>query len=142
MRAMRAAVARGGRMVVDDIGDPVPASGGALVAVRACGICGSDLHTLRHAHSMLALASMTGAEDAFDPDADYVMGHEFCGEVLELGPDTDGLPLRPGDLVTSMPMAFPPPGPELLGFSNRYPGASAGRMQLSAAMCLPVPNGL
>ncbi len=58
---MRAAVARRGQMVVDDIDDPVPSSGEALVAVKACGICGSDLHTLRHAHSMLALASMTGA---------------------------------------------------------------------------------
>src|SRR3954469_8281678 len=142
MRAMRAAVARGGRMVVDDIGDPVPASGEALVAVRACGICGSDLHTLRHAHSMLALASMTGVESAFDPEADYVMGHEFCGEVVELGPDPDGLPVRTGDLVVSMPMAFTATGLELLGFSNRYPGAFAERMQLTAAMCLPVPNGL
>ena len=44
---------------------------------------------------MLALASMTGTEDAFDPDADFVMGHEFCGEVLELGPDTDGLASGP-----------------------------------------------
>ena len=139
---MRAAVARRGQMVVDDVADPVAASGEALVAVRACGICGSDLHTLRHAHSMLALASMTGAEDAFDPDADFVMGHEFCGEVLELGPDTDGLPLSPGDLVVSMPMAFTPTGLELLGFSNHYPGAFAERMQLTAAMCLPVPNGL
>jgi threonine dehydrogenase-like Zn-dependent dehydrogenase len=139
---MRAAVARGGQIVVDDVADPVAASGEALVAVKACGICGSDLHTLRHAHSMLALASMTGVDSAFDPDADYVMGHEFCGEVLELGPDTGGLGLAPGDLVVSMPMAFTPTGLELLGFSNRYPGAFAERMQLTAAMCLPVPNGL
>lgn len=139
---MRAAVARRGQMVVDDVADPVPAAGEVLVAVRACGICGSDLHTLRHAHSMLALASMTGAEDAFDPDADFVMGHEFCGEVLELGADTEGLPIGPGDLVVSVPMAFTPTGLELLGFSNRYPGAFAERMQLTAGMCLPVPNGL
>jgi threonine dehydrogenase-like Zn-dependent dehydrogenase len=129
-------------MVVDDVAEPVPASGEALVAVKACGICGSDLHTLRHAHSMLALASMTGAEDAFDPDADFVMGHEFAAEVLDLGPDTDGAPVRAGDLVVSMPMAFTAHGLELLGFSNRYPGAFAERMQLTAAMCLPVPNGL
>src|SRR5215217_2373921 len=115
MRAMRAAVARRGQMVVDDVEDPVPVAGEALVAVRACGICGSDLHTLRHAHSMLALASMTGAEDAFDPEADYVMGHEFCAEVLELGPDTDGLTIAAGDLVVSMPMAFTAAGLELLG---------------------------
>jgi threonine dehydrogenase-like Zn-dependent dehydrogenase len=139
---MRAAVARLGQMVVDDVADPAPASGEALVAVRACGICGSDLHTLRHAHSMLALASMTGADVPFDPDADYVMGHEFAAEVLELGPDTDGVAVRPGDLVVSVPMAFTPAGLELLGFSNRYPGAFAERMLLTAGMCLPVPNGL
>ena len=39
-------------------------------------------------------------------------------------------------------MAFTATGLELLGFSNRYPGAFAERMQLTAAMCLPVPNGL
>src|SRR4051812_23731025 len=142
MRVMRAAVARHGQMVVDEVAEPRPASGEALVAVRACGICGSDLHTLRHAHSMLALASMTGTDDAFDPDADFVMGHEFSAEVLELGPDTDGLAIAPGDLVVSMPMAFTASGLELLGFSNRYPGAFAERMQLTAGMCLRVPNGL
>ncbi len=139
---MRAAVARRGEMVVDEVADPTPGEGEALIAVTACGICGSDLHTLRHAHSMLALASMTGAEDAFDPDADFVMGHEFCGEVLELGPGTDGLPAGVGDLVVSMPMAFTATGVELLGFSNHYPGAFAERMLLTAGMCLPVPNGL
>ncbi len=139
---MRAAVARRGEMVVDDVADPTPGEGEALIAVTACGICGSDLHTLRHAHSMLALASMTGAEDAFDPDADFVMGHEFCGEVLELGAATDGLAAGVGDLVVSMPMAFTATGVELLGFSNHYPGVFAERMLLTAGMCLPVPNGL
>lgn len=139
---MRAAIARRGQMVVEDVRDRNPAEGEALVAVKACGICGSDLHTLRHADAMLALAGMTGAEDAFDPEADFVMGHEFCGEVLELGAGTDGLAVKPGDLVVSMPMAFTPTGVELLGFSNRYNGAFAERMQLTAGMCLPVPNGL
>ncbi len=139
---MRAAIARRGHLVVEDVPEPVPAAGEALVSVRACGICGSDLHTLHHADSMLALADMTGAEDAFDPQADFVMGHEFSAEVLELGPGTDGLTIGPGDLVVSMPMAFAATGLELLGFSNRYPGAFAERMVLTGGMCLPVPNGL
>ncbi len=139
---MRAAIARQGQLVVEEVAEPVPGAGEALISVSACGICGSDLHTLRHAHSMLALASMTGTDDPFDPDADFVMGHEFCGEVLELGSDTHGLALAPGDLVVSMPMAFTPTGVELLGFSNAYPGAFAERMLLTAGMCLPVPNGL
>ncbi|MEP6626222.1 MAG: alcohol dehydrogenase catalytic domain-containing protein, partial [Acidimicrobiia bacterium] len=139
---MRAAIARRGQMVVDDVRDPVPDVGEALVAVNACGICGSDLHTLRHADAMLALSGMGGLDNPFDPDADYVMGHEFCGEVLELGAGTEGVLIKPGDLVVSMPMAFAPHGLELIGFSNNYVGAFAERMQLTAGMCLPVPNGL
>ncbi len=42
-------------MVRDDAPDPVPEFGTVLVQVRACGICGSDLHFVRHAASMLAL---------------------------------------------------------------------------------------
>ena len=42
---MRASVLRDGRMVYrDDVPDPVPGSGQVLVAIRACGICGTDLH--------------------------------------------------------------------------------------------------
>lgn len=139
---MRAAIARRGQLVVEDVAEPEPAEGDALVTVRACGICGSDLHTLHHAHSMLALSDMTSAGGAFDPDGDFVMGHEFAAEVLELGPGTDGVPVEPGDLVVSMPMAFTAHGLELLGFSNDYPGGFGERMLLTAGMCLPVPNGL
>ncbi|MGZ4675301.1 MAG: zinc-binding dehydrogenase [Acidimicrobiia bacterium] len=139
---MRAAIARRGQLVVEDVPEPVPGPGEVLVAVRSCGICGSDLHTLRHAHSMLALASMTGAENPFDPDADFVMGHEYSGEVIDVGAGTDDSPVRVGDTIVSLPMAFTPTGLELIGFSNRYPGAFAEQMALTAGMCLPVPNGL
>ena len=46
---MRAAVLRDGRMVLrDDVPEPVPGPGQVLVAVKACGICGSDLHFAKH----------------------------------------------------------------------------------------------
>jgi threonine dehydrogenase-like Zn-dependent dehydrogenase len=142
MRAMRAAIARRGQLVVEDVPEPVAGAGEVVIEVRACGICGSDLHTLRHAHSMLALSSMTGADDPFDPDRDYVMGHEYCGEVVDLGAGTGDAPVKVGDTVVSMPMAFTASGLELIGFSNHYYGAFAERMALTAGMCLPVPNGL
>ena len=46
---------RGGRMVVDDVPDPVPADGQVLVETKACGICGSDLHAAQHADRMVEL---------------------------------------------------------------------------------------
>ncbi|MFZ0907517.1 MAG: alcohol dehydrogenase catalytic domain-containing protein, partial [Mycobacterium sp.] len=53
---MRAAVLREGRMVYrDDVPEPVPESGQVLVAVRSCGICGTDLHFAAHGDEMLAL---------------------------------------------------------------------------------------
>ncbi|MGZ6995888.1 MAG: alcohol dehydrogenase catalytic domain-containing protein, partial [Acidimicrobiia bacterium] len=100
---MRAAIARRGRMVVEDVPEPTLGPGDALVEVRACGICGSDLHTLHHADSLLAVSDLAGAESKFDPNADFVMGHEYSAEVIELGPQTDGAPVSVGDLVVSMP---------------------------------------
>ena len=43
---MRAAVTRGGQLVVGDVADPVPSSGHVVVRSLAAGICGSDLHAL------------------------------------------------------------------------------------------------
>ena len=139
---VRAAVARRRELVVTDVADPVPGPGEALVAVKACGICGSDLHTLVHAEALLEVADAVGNPTEFDPTADFVMGHEFSAEVLELGPETDGAPVAPGDLVVSLPLLFGPSGAVALGFDNKYPGAYAERMLLTSAICLKVPDGL
>ncbi len=139
---MQCATARRGRLVVEEVPDPVPGPGDALVAVRACGICGSDLHTLHHADSLLETAAITDTPSTFDPQRDFVMGHEFAAEVLELGPETAGVPVAPGDLVVCLPVALTATGVEPLGFSNSYNGGYADRMRLTAGMCMRVPNGL
>ena len=36
------------RIVVDDMAQPIPSEGEVLVKTLACGICGSDLHALKH----------------------------------------------------------------------------------------------
>jgi threonine dehydrogenase-like Zn-dependent dehydrogenase len=140
---MRAAIARAGQLRVDDLPDPVPAVGEALVAVKACGICGSDLHALHFGDRLVEAAHEVGAPLTFDPQRDYVMGHEFAAEVLELATGTEGAPVAPGDLVCCLPVALTPTGVEPVGaYSNIYNGGYADVMRLTAAMCMRVPNGL
>lgn len=140
---MRAAVARDGQLRIDEVADPVPGPMEALVAVKACGICGSDLHALHFADDMVAMGAEMGGPPMFDPTHDYIMGHEFTAEVLELGPQTDGSPVQVGDLVTSLPIALTLTGMEPVGaYSNTYNGGYAELMRLTAGMCMKVPNGL
>jgi 2-desacetyl-2-hydroxyethyl bacteriochlorophyllide A dehydrogenase len=143
---MHAAVLREGRMVFrDDVPDPVPEAGQVLVAVRSCGICGTDLHFAAHGDEMLALseqmASSIGAGGMkVDLNNDVFMGHEFSAEVLEAGPDTDTH--APGTLVTSIPVLLSSRGVEPILSSNSTIGGYAERMLLSAPLLLPIPNGL
>ncbi|MGR8919710.1 MAG: zinc-dependent alcohol dehydrogenase [Gammaproteobacteria bacterium] len=91
---MRAAVFQrpGAALVVEDVPDPRPAADELLIAVRCCGICGSDLH----------MADAHGPDSGMPPlPAGSIMGHEFCGEVIEAGAADS--PFRPGDRVTALP---------------------------------------
>ncbi|MGB6514295.1 zinc-binding dehydrogenase [Mycobacterium sp.] len=143
---MRASVLREGRMVYrDDVPDPVPGPGQVLVAVRSCGICGTDLHFAAHGDEMLALSdqlagSMGAGVMKVDLNNDVFMGHEFSAEVLEAGPDTDTHP--PGTLVASIPVLLSSGGVEPILCSNSTLGGFAERMLLSAPLLLPIPNGL
>lgn len=138
---MRAAVMRNKEIVVDTVPDPEPGPGEMLVKTLACGICGSDLHALHHADQMVAAARESGAPFAMDPSRDIVMGHEFCAEVIDYGPDASGM-AKPGERVVSMPLLFRASGIHGVGYSNDVPGGYGELMVLSAAMALPVPNGL
>ena len=138
---MRAAVMRDARLVVDTVPEPVPGSGEMLVRTLACGICGSDLHALRHAPKLVEAARESGVPFALDVSRDVVMGHEFCAEVVDFGPDTQRT-LRPGDRVVSVPLAVGTNGVQAVGYSNDYPGGYGELMVLSELFVLSVPNGL
>jgi len=85
---MRAAVLTqiGKPLEIQTVADPVPAAGELVVRVRGSGICGSDLHW-----AQLGMGIQPG----------QVLGHEFAGEVVEVGRETGGF--RVGDRVCSPP---------------------------------------
>jgi threonine dehydrogenase-like Zn-dependent dehydrogenase len=133
-------------MVVDDVPEPVPGEGQVLVQTRACGICGSDLHTVQHADQMVRLSTESAAAatdgmsiNVFDPSGDVVMGHEFAAEVLEVGPGAFGV--TSGQTVVSMPIVADTRGMHAVGYSNHYPGGYGERMVLAAGLLLQVPDG-
>jgi L-iditol 2-dehydrogenase len=52
---------------------PQPGPGEVLIEVKACGICGTDVHVLH---------------DKFPYWPPVILGHEFSGVVVETGKDT------------------------------------------------------
>ena len=75
-----------GHIEVRDVPVPVPAEGEVKVEVAACGICGSDIH-VRH--------------DSFPYWPPVILGHEFTGTIVELGPGRRRF--REGDRVVAEP---------------------------------------
>jgi threonine dehydrogenase-like Zn-dependent dehydrogenase len=138
---MRAAILRNGAMVVDEIEDLSPAPGQVLVETIACGICGSDLHTVDHADEMVEVALDAGSSTFdFDPAKDLVMGHEVSVRVLDVGDGVTGV--EPGTEAAAMPMLMTEKGIAIPGYDNTYPGGYCERMLLDPGALRPVPNGL
>jgi threonine dehydrogenase-like Zn-dependent dehydrogenase len=138
---MRAAVMRNHQLVVDEVRTPEPGPGQVLVKTLACGICGSDLHTLKYAEQLVEASRRTGGAYQWDVNRDVVLGHEFCAEVVDYGPHTRKA-LKPGTRVCSIPIAIRPDGVDAIGFSNDSPGGYGEYMRLTEALLLEVPNGL
>jgi threonine dehydrogenase-like Zn-dependent dehydrogenase len=138
---LRAAIFRNGEIVVDELPEPVPASGQVLVKTLVCGICGSDLHARKHAHRMVELSRHIPGRKPMDLSRDVVFGHEFCCEILDHGPGTQRK-LKPGTRVCSLPALLTAEGPRGIGYSNENIGGYAERMLLSEPLLLEVPNGL
>ena len=139
---MRAMVLRGDGLAVKEIDRPAPGPLQVLARVRACGICGSDLHFARYAADLVAAMPASVPPGAvIDLDQGVVMGHEFVAEVVEAGRDAETW--APGTRVVSMPVILDPTMPrgfQSLGFSSRYPGAYGEYVVLSAPLLLRVPD--
>jgi L-idonate 5-dehydrogenase len=115
------------------------------VAVKAVGICGSDLHYYQH-----------GRVGDFLIRAPLTPGHEASGQVLEVGAQVTSV--RPGDRVALNPSRtcghcrFCRMGASnhcenvhFFGSASKWPhmqGAMREQVVVDANQCLPVPDGL
>ncbi|MCZ6888123.1 MAG: zinc-binding dehydrogenase [Gammaproteobacteria bacterium] len=136
---MRAALMEKGRIWVDTVEDPTPGPGELLVKSLACGICGSDLHAAKYTEEFVATSLEAGGAfklTTFDP---VVLGHEFCAEVVDYGPDTPH-DYAPGQLVCSVPALARKPT-LAVGYSDQTPGGFAEYMLLSNSLIAPVGPG-
>jgi threonine dehydrogenase-like Zn-dependent dehydrogenase len=138
---MRAAVLRDQQLVVADVPLPAPGPGEVLVKTLACGICGSDLHALKHAERFADSFRRADGTTIMDLGRDVVMGHEFCAEIVDHGPDTTKR-FEIGARVCSMPVLLRPDGRQTIGYSNDHPGGYAEYMRLTESLLLDVPDGL
>ena len=115
------------------------------VAVKAVGICGSDLHYYRH-----------GRVGDFVIREPLTPGHEASGQVVEVGAQVTSV--KPGDRVALHPARtcgvcrFCRMGASnhcesvhFFGSASRWPhmqGAMREQVVVEAAQCLPVPDSL
>ena len=74
-----------GDLRIEEIPIPEVTKDQVLIRVRACGICGTDMHIF------------DGDEGAAQTPAGTVLGHEFAGEVVAVGEDVSGVAV--GDRV-------------------------------------------
>lgn len=138
---MKAVVCHRGELAVEQIPEPQPEQGQSLLQVHRCGICGSDLHARHHCNTLADASATAGLDGMMRYEQKVVMGHEFCGEVLEHGPGTKTR-IKPGTRVCALPMLQHAGQMELLGFSERVNGAYAERVLVNDVHMVPIPNGL
>lgn len=124
-------------LVLKDIEEPISNGKDILIHVEKCGICGSDIHNW-HAGEPKGL----------------IMGHEFCGTVIDPGIRDD---LVVGNRVTALPIS--PCGrcdacttgnpqyctntwSEAIGLSVANPGGFTSKILVRPDMVLKVPDNM
>lgn len=123
---------------IAEVANPSAGPGDLVFKVKACGICASDLHAVE-VPGLLQRGN--------------VLGHEYSGEVVEVGPGVDGW--RVGDRLNALPGR--PCGVCLAcqagrfsecsqfimqGFDTRMPGAYAEYATCMAALATKIPDAL
>lgn len=120
---------------VTDVADPSPGPGEVVVDVAACGLCGSDVHTV----------------EAGRGQPGQILGHEFGGRIAAVGPDVTGW-------KTGQPVAVNPVGScracrscargipwqcaSTVNVGVTAPGAYAEYVAVAASHLVPLPDDI
>jgi len=80
---------------IEEVPEPAPDPGQVKVKIKACGICGSDLHEYKQGPFIIPSRPhpLTGRQGG-----PVILGHEFSAEVVECGANVNRF--QPGDRVT------------------------------------------
>lgn len=135
---MRAVALKGKReFELKEIEEPIIDNENVIIKVLKAGICGSDLHYF----------------EMGEPNG-LIMGHEFCGEVINPGNRSD---LKAGDRVTALPISPCLECPACLSGNPQYckstwskavglsldnPGALGEMIKVRSDMVLKVPDNV
>ncbi len=122
---------------LEEVERPRLGSGQVLLRVRSCGVCRTDLHVVDG--------------ELPDPKLPLIPGHQIVGEVLEVGPGTEGI--EPGSRIgvpwvgwTCGECGFCRSGRENLCEAARFTGyqIDGGYAEYAVAdarFCFPIPAG-
>lgn len=137
---MRAVILRDGKLHVGETPDPEPGTGELLLRTLSTAICASDVHFMDHPE--LGIDDPTG-RSLYDENRDIVLGHEFVGKVIGLGPGCSEQ-ITLGSRVTAMPIRLVDGGAGGLRIIGQHPeaqGSFAELLVVSEAAAKPVSGG-
>lgn len=121
--------------VVGDVPDPVAGPDDVVVAIEACGLCGSDVHAIQNGQAAPG----------------QILGHEFSGRIVALGSNVtgwaEGQPVAASPLgscgkcrICARGLAFRCPAAPNIGIT--IAGAYAEYVAVPARQLVALPSGL
>ena len=139
---MKAVVCHNAELSIENITELVPLKGQVLLDVIRCGVCGSDLHMQHNCDHMHNLATQVGFQGIAKNTDKFVMGHEFCGKIVDYGPKTRRK-FKIDSLVCAMPLLhIDHLGYQSTGLSPNASGGYAEQVLVQSSLMFEVPNGL